>query len=87
MSRPVHYASSGQSLAFPCYWTEMKRHLASCRVIPAVTEPGHYRAERHDYPVPSPRKHSNLGKVTCRECWTHIAARAALALGSKEQRA
>jgi hypothetical protein len=55
--RPVHYhASGGGSLRFDCYMREVRAW---------VTLPTPRRS-------PPPRRHTDLRKVTCAECWRAI---------------
>lgn len=73
MSRPVHYHAAGNgALKFACYLRELRAHLDSAVMIPAVREPDRFSAERKEYQRPAPRRSTNLDAVTCRECWTEI---------------
>jgi len=79
MSRPVHYAASGtRALAFACFRRELRAHLDS--YTPSGTTP-----RAGTYSVPPPRRHTDLRRVTCLECWQHIAAMAQTALTKENQ--
>lgn len=72
--RPVHYRSAtGRGLRFPCYDREMKQHIDSA-VDVSGSLPGWTRTV---YPVPQPKRITDLSKVTCKECWFNIEMMAA----------
>jgi len=74
MARPVHYASHGSGgLAFRCYFKELQQHIDSAD----TTAPKHDQWQTRS--VPAPRRHTDLRKVTCPDCWHQIAAMAAKA--------
>ena len=71
--RPVHYAAHGSGgLAFRCYHRDLRAHLDSGTTVPAVKRPGHFSAPTRKYGRPTPLRHTDLSKVTCRECWAAI---------------
>lgn len=75
-ARPVHYAAHGTgALAFACFYRELRAHLDSGR--DTATEHGHARKV---YAVKTPRRHTDLSRVTCPECWREIARMVAAAL-------
>ena len=70
MERPVHYASVGiAGFAFPCFSVELRAHVESKYEAPSKA--GKFMVSK--YRVPTPRSHTNIQKVTCRECWEGIA--------------
>lgn len=83
MGRPVHYAAATRNgLAFDCYIAEVRMWGDALRVVEAEydairrTDPN--TLVRQKQPAyPKPRCHTDLGNVTCQECWRQIAAMAA----------
>lgn len=66
--RVVHYTATGSAgLAFPCYFKELRSHLDSGIPDPEIPQ----FMER--YTLPCPRRHTDLRRVTCPECWAGIA--------------
>jgi hypothetical protein len=67
--RPVHYyASGGKSLYFDCYLRELE--WAYSASLPPSKD------------VPPPRRHTDLRKVTCAECWRAIRTMADTRVGT-----
>lgn len=72
MSRPVHYAGHGvRGLVFACLSAEVGRRQETRRPVP--DQSGRSAWTTYEYTQPRPRTASDLGRVTCRECWTEIA--------------
>lgn len=74
-ARPVHYVAAFRSgLAFDCYYAE---HKASRESPIRLTKGQRHLVEKGWTPIgshviPPPRKHTDLRRVTCEECWTAI---------------
>jgi hypothetical protein len=70
--RPVHYHASGHGgLRFDCYlWERDFGYLASGGRSKDVP------------PLPRPRRHTDLRKVTCSECWRAIRTMADKRVGT-----
>lgn len=78
MPRLVHYAAHGSGgLAFACFYREYERHTATAFQEP--TKRGHFLRTRHT--IGYPRRSTDLGKVTCRDCWVEIRAHAHRVVG------
>lgn len=73
MSRPVHYAAATTAgMVFDCYRRAMQAHIDSGREVQIQAQVGSWSAPSMQYAVPAPRKHTNLDRVTCLECWASI---------------
>ena len=83
MTRPVHYVAHGRGgLAFDCFYEELRHHIAAREEVEATFQGpaktfDESRARRQvvaavERRTPSPRRHTDLRKVTCLDCWREI---------------
>lgn len=76
--RPTHYCAHGSGgLYFACYHKELVAHIESKRQV-RQPETG-WMIDQYD--IKAPKRHTDLRRVNCRDCWTEIRRRANKALG------
>lgn len=95
MARPVHYAAATTGgLYFDCYHRELVAHVENYRERQEVRE-AFFKPQPSDMytyrgpvpnepaPVGTPRRHTDLRKVTCRACWVEIEKLTLVKLGKR----
>ena len=81
-ARPTHYAAATTGgLAFKCFYRELRAHIESAYDAPS--KGGTFTVQRHH--LPRPKRHTDLRRVTCSECWYQIMAIARVALVGKQE--
>jgi len=84
-ARLVHYAAQGRGgLVFDCYRKAWREHEESEMQgpLPGASTWQNHAARKFTYP--QPKCHTDLGRVTCPECWAWILEMARKRQGARK---